>query len=125
MSTINVENIAPISSLTVLQNDLEEHKEALRLAHEALKWLGRVRAYLDGPGHPRTHHTLIKGFYLFAVAECIAELHAQGPETAITLDDVLELAGWDADGARKLADEAWGELLKVGFVKDNPGRIRL
>jgi hypothetical protein len=101
----------------------QEYKDALRCAHDALHWLGRVRSYLDGPGHPRTQEEMIHGFYLFAVAECIAELHAQGPETAITIDDVFELAGWDGAHARELVNEGWEKLMAIGFVKDNPGRI--
>ena len=98
------------------QNTIEEMRDALDLAHEALRWLGHVRAYID-TCDSNGANLLIRQIELFAVAECCAELHAA--KDAITVDDVRELAGWDGDNAtvQEAIVKALATLERLDLVK--------
>jgi hypothetical protein len=82
--------------------ELEELRGALRAAHESLRWLARIRTHV-GTVDASGANVLCRLVELWAVAECCAELHAA--LEPVTVDDVLELAGWDGDGPGRQAVE--------------------
>jgi hypothetical protein len=114
-----------MSNLTERERNTEM-QHALRLAHEALRWLGRVRAWMDT--HERIDpNELALLFEVWSVAECCAELHASGEGygSAITVDDVRELAGWDGEAADVHVRRALGRLVEIGFVDGSKARLVL